>query len=167
MKNKIKILDASAFIGGYHPSDKNNYTIPDVTQELKDIQSNTIMTNALEDNLLIIQEPNNLTMNILKDTIKNSGDILRLSKVDKKLLALALQKKSENKDVLILTDDYSIQNVAKILEIPFKSIITTGINQIYSWKLVCRGCKKEYFEDYPLSECEICGSLLYKKRLKQ
>ena len=167
MKNKIKILDASAFIGGYHPTDKNNYTIPDVTQELKDIQSQSIMNNALKDDLLVIQEPNKKSMNVIEDTIKTSGDILRLSDVDKKLLALTVQKKSEHNDVLLLTDDYSIQNVAKILEIPFQSIITKGIQQVYNWKLICKGCKKEYSKDYSFPECEICGSPLYKKRIKE
>lgn len=167
MKNKIKILDASAFIGGYHPTDKNNYTIPEVTQELKDIQSQSILNNALKDDLLKIQEPNLNNIKIISDTIKKSGDVLRLSDVDKKLLALSIQKKSEHNDVLLLTDDYSIQNVAKILKIPFQSIITNGINQIYSWKLICKGCKKEYSKDYPYPECEICGSSLYKKRIKE
>ena len=165
MKNKIKILDASAFIGGYHPTDKN-YTIPDVTQELKDIQSQSIMNNALKDDLLVIQEPSKKYMDIVDDTIKTSGDILRLSNVDKKLLALAIEKKSEHNDIILLTDDYSIQNVAKILKIPFQSIITEGINQVYNWKLICKGCKKEYSDDYSFSECEICGSPLYKKRIK-
>lgn len=166
MKNKIKILDASAFIGGYHPTDKNNYTIPDVTQELKDIQSQSILNNALKDNLLVIQDPSKKNSDIVDDTIKTSGDILRLSNVDKKLLALAIEKKSEHNDIILLTDDYSIQNVAKILKIPFQSIITKGINQVYNWKLICKGCKKEYAEDYSFTECEICGSPLYKKRIK-
>lgn len=167
MKNKIKILDASAFIGGYHPTDKNNYTIPEVTHELKDMQSQSIMNNALKDDLLKIQEPNNDIIKIIEDTIKTSGDVLRLSDVDKKLLALSLEKKSKHDNILLLTDDYSIQNVAKILKIPFQSIITKGINQIYSWKLICKGCKKEYPKDYSYSECEICGSPLYKKRIKE
>ena len=73
-------------------------------------------------------------------------------------------KLSEN--IKVLTDDYSMQNVLKIMNIPYDSIITEGIKGIYNWKKVCEGCKKEYSDDYPFDDCEICGSKIFKKRIK-
>jgi UPF0271 protein len=167
MRTKFKVLDASAFIGGYRPLDKYNYTISEVTEELKDLQSKMIMKNALDDGFLNIQEPDSNCMELVESTIKKSGDVLRLSKTDKKLLALALYVKKNEGEVILLTDDYSIQNVSKLLKLPFKSVLTPGINEVYGWKLVCRGCKKQYTENYTFEECEICGSPIFKKRLKK
>jgi UPF0271 protein len=167
MKENFKVLDASAFIGGYQPTDKNNFTISEVTEELKDIQSKMIMKNALKDELLKIVEPDHESMANVETTIKQSGDILRLSKTDKKLLALATHVKKAQGSVILITDDYSIQNVSKLLEIPFKTVLTTGIQRIYGWKKVCKGCKKEYADEYSFDDCEICGSPIFKKRIKK
>lgn len=167
MKKNYKVLDASAFIGGYRPEDKKNFTISEVTEELKDIQSKMIMENALKDGNLFILEPDSDSMEILELTIRESGDILRLSDTDKKLLALTIYVKKLYGNVILITDDYSIQNVSKLLKIPFKSVLTCGIKDIYAWKKVCQGCKKEFNDDYPWDECEICGSDIYKRRIKK
>ena len=102
----------------------------------------------------------------LNETISKSGDDLRLSEADKKLLALALDLKSENENIKVLTDDYSMQNVLKIIDIPYDSIITEGIKGIYNWVKTCEGCKKEFDADYPFDDCEICGSKVFKRRIK-
>ena len=98
--------------------------------------------------------------------ISASGDVLRLSVADKKLIALALMLSKEGRNVKVISDDYTIQNSLKIMKIPYSSIITDGIKGVYNWKKVCEGCKKEYSEDYPFDDCEICGSRIFKKRIK-
>ncbi|MCK9151248.1 NOB1 family endonuclease [Methanobacterium alcaliphilum] len=167
MVKNFQVLDASAFIGGYKPTDKNNFTIPEITGEVKDLKSKMILDNAINDGNLIIKDPDAQFIKKIDAVIKTSGDIFRLSEVDKKLLALALQINDKNGEVIVLTDDYSMQNVLKIIEIPFKSVLTSGIKEIYAWKLICRGCKREYSDEYGLDDCEICGSPLYKKRVKK
>ena len=72
----------------------------------------------------------------------------------------------ENKEIKVITDDYTIQNTLKILNIPFSGVLTSGIKEVYNWKKVCEGCKKEFDEDYPFDDCDICGSKIFKKRLK-
>jgi len=166
VQKKYYVLDASAFIGGYRPSNPFNYTIPEVTHEVKDINSKTILETAIKDGYLQIIEPDLKSMERVQETIKSSGDVLRLSHVDQKLIALALHLKNQQENVIVITDDYTIQNALKILKIPFKSVLTSGIKQIYGWKLICKGCKKEYSDDYPFDDCEICGSSIYKKRIK-
>jgi len=89
-----------------------------------------------------------------------------LSNTDKKIIALTLQLKNEKRKVMMITDDYSIQNIMKILKVPFKAVITEGINEIYQWEKICIGCKKRYPPEYPLTECEICGSRIIKKKRK-
>lgn len=91
---------------------------------------------------------------------------MRLSKPDKKVIALALMLIDDGKSVKVITDDYTIQNTLKIMNIPYSGIITEGIKGIYNWKKVCHGCKKEFDEDYPFDDCDVCGSKIYKKRIK-
>ena len=86
----------------------------------------------------------------VNDVISESGDVLRLSNPDKKLIALALMLKDEGKNVKVVSDDYTIQNTLKIINIPYCEIITEGIKGIYNWKKVCEGCKKEFDESYLL-----------------
>ena len=91
---------------------------------------------------------------------------MRLSQPDKKLIALAYMLFKEEKDVLVISDDYTIQNTLKIMGINYSGVLTDGIKEIYNWKKVCEGCKKEYDQDYPFDDCEICGSKIFKKRIK-
>lgn len=160
------ILDASAFINGFKLESEMYFTVPEITDELKDFQSRFVLDYAIEDGKLIILDAEEKYMEQLTQIIQKSGDSLRLSFPDKKLIALALKLKDENKQVKVISDDYSIQNVLKITNIPYSGIITEGIKGVYNWKKVCEGCKKEYGEDYPFDDCEICGSKIYKKRIK-
>jgi rRNA maturation endonuclease Nob1 len=81
---------------------------------------------ALREKKLIIKEPASDSLDQVQTAIKNSGDILRLSEVDKQLVALAITLKSGFNPVVV-TDDYSIQNILEILQIPYRSVLTEGI----------------------------------------
>ena len=168
MEKTVYILDASAFINGYEPEYDFNYTVSDITHEVKDLESQIRLNQAISEGKLIIKDPGEDFKLQLEEIIKESGDSLRLSGPDKNLIALALDMKSSTDDnVKVLTDDYSIQNVLKIIGIPYSSIITKGINGVYNWVKTCNGCKRDYPEDYPYEDCEVCGSSLFKRRIKK
>ena len=160
------VLDASAFINGFKPDTANNFTVPEITEEIKDFNSRLAFDTAVGENKLIIRDADEKCVNCVNKIISKSGDILRLSLPDKKLISLAYMFYKGGKNVKVISDDYTIQNVLKIMNIPYSSIMTDGINGIYNWKKVCAGCKKNYDEDYPFDDCEICGSKIYKKRIK-
>ena len=166
MNDLYYVLDASAFINGFEPKGQFNFTVSLITDEVKDLKSKILLDQAIEEGKIIIKEPKEEFIKELNDTISKSGDDLRLSEADKKLLALALDLKSENENIKVLTDDYSMQNVLRILQIPYDSIITEGIKGVYNWVKTCEGCKKEFDADYPFDDCEICGSKVFKRRIK-
>ena len=166
MNDLYYVLDASAFINGFEPKGQFNFTVSLITDEVKDLKSKILLDQAIEEGKIIIKEPKDEFINELNETISKSGDDLRLSEADKKLLALALDLKSENENIKVLTDDYSMQNVLRILQIPYDSIITEGIKGVYNWVKTCEGCKKEFDADYPFDDCEICGSKVFKRRIK-
>ncbi|MGL6299066.1 MAG: hypothetical protein ACRC1M_07865, partial [Methanobacteriaceae archaeon] len=181
---KYRVLDASAFIGGFESKDSVNFTVGEITSEVKDIKSKMLLDDLIANNKLNIVEPKKESILELEKIIEKSGDDLRLSGPDSKLLALTLElvndKISPNKissndkekdadsenTVEIVTDDYSIQNVAKILNIKFRTVLTSGVTEVYSWKKTCEGCKAEYSSDYNREDCDICGSKIFKRRIK-
>ena len=160
------ILDASAFINGFKLISNDNFTVPEITSEIKDFKTKLYFDMVLEEGKLIIKDVTSEYITRVNDIISVSGDILRLSLADKKLIALACMLADEGKNVKVISDDYTIQNALKIMKIPYSGVMTEGIKGIYNWKKICQGCKKEYGEDYPFEDCEICGSKLYKKRIK-
>jgi UPF0271 protein len=128
------ILDASAFINGFELKEDNNLTVPEITYEIKDLKSKLTLDNSISEGKLIIKDADEKYNLEIEKTISKSGDNLRLSLPDKKLLALGLMIKSEGKNIKIISDDYSIQNVSKILDLNYDGIITEGIKIVYNWK---------------------------------
>lgn len=160
------VLDASAFINGFKLINSNNFTVPEITAEIKDFESRLTFDMAIDEGKLVIQDVPSEYIEHVENIISKSGDVLRLSTPDKKLISLAYMLLKQGNNVEVISDDYTIQNSLKIMNIPYSGIITDGIKEIYNWKKVCEGCKKEYGEDYPFDDCEICGSKIFKKRIK-
>ena len=167
MNDKVYVLDASAIIGGFSSKEFQNYITAGVISEIKDLKSKIILESAVEEGSIRIMEPESVDIKNVSDIITKSGDVLRLSNTDKNLVALAFKLKRESYDPMVVTDDYSMQNVLKIVGITYRSVLTEGIKGIYGWVKVCKGCKKKYPPEYAFDECEICGTLIIKKRIKK
>ena len=167
MNDKVYVLDASAIIGGFSSKEFQNYITASVITEIKDLKSKIILESAVEEGSIRIMEPESVDIKNVSDIITKSGDVLRLSNTDKNLVALAFKLKRESYDPMVVTDDYSMQNVLKIVGITYRSVLTEGIKGIYGWVKVCKGCKKNYPPEYAFDECEICGTRIIKKRIKK
>jgi len=167
MSDNVYVLDASAIIGGFSSKESQNFITASVISEIKDFKSKLYLESAIEDGSITIIEPESVDIKNVSDIIIKSGDVLRLSDVDKNLVALAFKLKREHKNPLVVTDDYSMQNVLKIVGMPYRSVLTEGINEIYGWVKICKGCKRKYPPEYVFDECEICGTRIIKKRIKK
>jgi len=167
MSDNVYVLDASAIIGGFSSKKSQNFITATVISEIKDFKSKLYLESAIEDGSITIIEPESVDIKNVSDIIIKSGDVLRLSDVDKNLVALAFKLKREHKNPLVVTDDYSMQNVLKIVGMPYRSVLTEGINEIYGWVKICKGCKRKYPPEYVFDECEICGTRIIKKRIKK
>lgn len=91
------------------------------------------------------------------------GDSHVLSQTDLDLLALALELKSEGLKPIIVTDDYSMQNVSNQMKIDFVPLATLGINHLLKWIRYCPACYKKYNNNFKLKICLICGTKLKRK----
>ena len=122
---------------------------------------------AIESGRLMVRTPNTRFLDRVKEASKTVGDIRFLSGVDMQVLALALELKSTGHNSLIVTDDYSIQNVANQLGVNFTSLMTFGIRFRFHWILYCPACHRKYPPDYKPKLCQVCGTKLKRKPLRK
>ncbi|UCC33476.1 MAG: ribonuclease VapC [Candidatus Bathyarchaeota archaeon] len=165
---KVLVLDTSAFIAGFDSLSvgEAQYTVPEVGRELLlNSLPRLRFTTAVDSGRLKIKIPAEDSLERVKEASRKVGDVLFLSDADSHVLALALELRREGYDPQIVTDDYSIQNVADQLGIAFASLLTFGIRFRLEWVIYCPACHHKYPSDYGLKSCEICGTKLKRKPL--
>jgi len=163
------ILDTSAFVAGYDPFSLNEkqVTVPLVEQEIRRKSTVKIrLETALESGRVTIMAPSIECIKRVKQKSGIIGDSFNLSETDIELLALSLQLKDGGFLPRLVTDDYSIQNVATKFGIEFTALATFGIKHLIEWKRYCPACHQEYRSDYKLKECRVCGTELKRKPSK-
>lgn len=122
---------------------------------------------AVENRKLRVRMPKIYFLKKVKEASESVGDVRYLSEADIQVLALALELKSTGLDPLIVTDDYSIQNVANNIGVNFTSLVTYGIRFRFNWILYCPACHRKYPSDYKFKSCEVCGTELKRKPLRK
>lgn len=157
------VLDASAFYMGVpFISNSKFYTTNSVFKEVKHIKKSYGALEALIDtNKLEVIEPEAPFLQQVISTAKKTGDFSRCSSADLSIIALALQLKTT-----IVSDDYAVENIATLLNIPVKSVGNRGITEIRKWIAFCSTCGKAYGPNK--IECALCGNRLrhrFKKSL--
>jgi UPF0271 protein len=118
---------------------------------------------AVSGGILKLRVPKEGYVEKAREAAMKVGDYKFLSDVDIQLLALASELKSEGYDPAILTDDYSIQNVAREMGVKFSPLATAGIRSEVRWVVYCPACFRRYPPDYRYDVCEICGTELRRK----
>jgi UPF0271 protein len=130
-------------------------TVPEVADEVIDEESRLYF--SLRN--VRVEEAVEPYISRVIDTAKKTGDIHKLSVTDIKVLAKAL----ELSDSVIVTDDYSIQNVARVLGIGVEAVTQPGISKAFKWVKICRGCGRRVDGDV----CPVCGSEIILRRVKR
>ncbi len=170
MKKKVIVLDTSAFIAGFDPLavPKKQYTVPEVKKELIAGSMPWMRFKAaIENGKLTVRSPKQFFFQEIQEASRKIGDMRYLSEADLQVLALALELKGRGLSPLIVTDDYSIQNVANKIDVEFRSLMTFGIKFRFNWILYCPACYRKYPSDFKLKICEICGTTLKRKPKKK
>lgn len=167
-KKKIFILDTSAVLSGKQLSfeDAQLITTTNIEEEIKPGGRDYKNYLYLKEKCLIFRKPSDDSLGKIMEISKKTGDIDRLSIFDREILAIAFdENKQKDAEVVILTDDYSIQNLATILKIKFISINQDGITKKFKWTNRCRGCGKKFKDNIRI--CPICGSYTKKIVIKK
>jgi UPF0271 protein len=158
------LLDTSAFIQGYNMSQNEEYyTVSEVLVEIKAELGKMRYEGAKASGKLREIQPEDKWVKEIEAKARVSGEAHKLSPTDKQLLALGLQLKSENEVPTIVSDDYSIQNMASRLGLRFVAQVTHGIKKVYEWSIYCPGCRKRFDSPQEDNVCPICGTELKRK----
>lgn len=164
------VLDTSAFIAGFDPLSITDdvYSVAAVELELAAGSLPWVrFKTAVDNGKLRLRTPRVEFLDRVKESSRDVGDVFFLSDVDLEVLALALELKGAGNEPLIVTDDYSIQNVANQLRLEFASLMTFGIRFRLHWVRYCPACRRKYPPDYRHRKCEVCGTELKRKPLKK
>ncbi|MCX8150927.1 MAG: ribonuclease VapC [Candidatus Bathyarchaeota archaeon] len=162
------MVDTSAFIAGFNPfsSGEEHVTTPQVEEEVWDSMTALRVKTAVESGKLKIMSPAAEFLAKAKGYATSLGDAFVLSETDIQLLALALQLQAAGKNPLIVTDDYSIQNVATKMGLEFGSLAAFGIRRLIQWICYCPACHRMYPANVKSKTCSVCGSELKRKPQK-
>jgi len=145
------VLDTSALFSMQDlPSDARCFTTPGVLRELEKYGDRRA---ELWGDMLAVSEPTAESLRKVREASSRTGDSTRLSPTDIEVLALALELGAQ-----VLSDDYSLQNLAAYLGVPFRPIGLKGIKDVRRWRWRCVGCGRVFEKE--MRECPICGSRL-------
>ncbi|MBA7602204.1 tRNA(fMet)-specific endonuclease VapC [subsurface metagenome] len=161
MPRKVYVLDTSAVIAGFVPglAKAEQATVQEVLEEASDLCSKLELETAVAAGKVRVVEPARETLEEVGKRVAQTGDLV--SAVDIKLLALALDLKRSGEEPELVTDDYAIQNLASLFDIPYQRIVMPGIKEVLRWEMVCPACNRRYTPT--TSQCEVCGSMLVRK----
>ncbi len=171
--NNIFVFDTNIFLLGTNINVINGliYTTPSILDEIrveKYLEKNRNILNIIEaaisNKKLVIKQPSYKFVQIIEDQSLITGDVRALSKADKELLALALELlNTENQEVIVYTNDYSMENVCMQLNIPYSPLKKEGIKHKIVWQVYCPFCKTTREVEQYNNLCEICGSKLVRR----
>jgi len=166
-RERTLVLDTSALIAGLLQSgiDLKMYTTPSVIDEARGRgYSSFLRKEAQNARDLAVMEATPDIVNSVKSKIKQLGESARLSDTDISVISLALYLRNEgNPEVTIMSDDYSLQNVASSLGFVTKSSNTQGITKQFEWSYYCPACFKSYDKPPKDMLCGLCGTKLKRK----
>jgi UPF0271 protein len=144
------VLDASALLAGKDLLLEEMYCTPHVLEEVKGKDPTTQLMLMIETRVEV-RAPSEGSATKVRESSERTGDAKRLSPADVGVLALAIDL-----GATIITDDYSIQNVANELGLKYRGLSFPNIKKKIEWGYRCVGCGKLFEE--PMDECPICGS---------
>jgi len=164
------LLDTSAFIMGYEVSDVGgeHYTVPAVLEELRKGTLHQLRIEAaMRAGRLKALSPEGRYVSEVEAAAAELGETGALSHADRMLLALGLQLMVEGKNPVVVSDDYSVQNVADRLGLRYTSLATPGIKRRFDWEIYCPGCRQRFSGLKPGGACPVCGTALRRRPVRK
>ncbi len=167
-KKTIYVLDTTAFIARwplYSPIDVKLVTTENVIREVRDKYSREGLELATSLGRIEIVNPPREYLSMAKRIAQKEGLDKNLSLTDLSIIAVSLYLLDQQNSIVIVTDDYKLQNIAAKLRINFVPLRTRGISEIATYKKRCIACG--YTAVLSEDTCPICGSPLKLVKTKK
>ncbi len=164
--SRVHIMDAASLFASYQLTiPEPTFTVPEVLEEVKDPSSRSALQISLSTERLKVINPTQESMARVLKVARELGEHGKLSLTDLKLLALALDfKEACRKEVIIYTDDYSVQNIALKLRLRIVGIKRLTMRWVRHLRYRCPSCGKVYQDP---GTCPTCGTTLVPVPLKR
>ncbi len=168
-ESEALVLDSSAFITGVNPLnlEMKLFTTPEVIGELSSIWLQFKYSTAIQLKKLNVVTPKECFLRRVENMSRETGDRKKLSKADLSVLALALELSSRGFKPSIVSDDYSIQNVAEHLKIDYKNLAIKKIKSRIKWVWYCPACQRRFSLLESHTICPVCGGKIKRKALEK
>ena len=122
---------------------------------------------AIETGKLVVKNSQEKYSTIVEEKSKSTGTTKVLSKNDINLIGLVLElMDAYAEDIILYTNDYSMENLCTLLKIRFKPLYKKGIKEKMYFEVYCPYCKTLHKPEDLNKICERCG-LQLKKRLSK
>ena len=175
-KIDIIILDNTAFVSGFNlnlvtiqnPEIQMFITMSIYEEAQRNPRAKRIIEIAEAQNILRIQDPSIHSINTVIERATSTGDIGALSDPDQSIIALCVDLKDQfvEKTIVLMSDDYSVQNTSVALNIPIFKLHKKGIKKKINWEVYCPQCFKIFQPTELGHDCDHCGAQLKRRRYK-
>lgn len=161
------ILDTGALLAKYYrfipKPNIDMYTTPSAVGEVKDPENRTALSEAIDLGFVKAVAPQQPHVNAVIQAAVKIGSLHKLSKTDLDVAALAVQLRSSYSEVIVVTDDYELENLLLYLGVSFKPLRTAGIRELRVFVARCPICG--YVPGKPdEGVCPFCGVEISRKR---
>ncbi|MEM1720210.1 MAG: nucleotide-binding protein [Desulfurococcaceae archaeon] len=161
------VLDTGALLAKYYRLiprlDIDTYTTPSAVCEVKDHENRTALAEAIDLGLVKAVAPRQPYVSTVMQAAVKIGSVHKLSITDLDVAALAVQLQSSYPEVVVITDDYELENLLAHLGVSFKPLRTHGIRELRRFIAMCPTCG--YVPGKPGEEtCPLCGTEISRRR---
>lgn len=160
------ILDTTGLLAKYYRLLPRHvfkaYTTRSAVEEVIDEENRSALEDAIESGLIEVLEPSQEFYRRALEEARRVGEVSKLSRTDLEVASLALMLRDRGR-VIVITDDYSLQNLLLHLGVSFKPLRTMGIRDMRRYIEYCPTCG--YVPAQPGEKtCPLCGSPLARRR---
>jgi endoribonuclease Nob1 len=159
LSEKIHVLDSTAFYAGIPFQGEGRYY---TTYHVMDEVGSRGVGAQLIHSRVQVTEPSKGALQKVKQVAVKTGDFKSLSEADTSIIAVSLDLASDGSDVILVSDDFAVRNVAEALGIGLSETTVRGEWKQITWVTYCKGCGKEY-ADPKKTTCDVCGTKLSRK----
>lgn len=161
------VLDTGALLAKYYRFiprvGVDMYTTPSAVCEVKDPENRAALVEAVDLGFVKIIAPSQPHVSVIMQAAVKIGSIHKLSSTDLDVAALAVQLRGSYSEVVVVTDDYELENLLLYLGVSFKPLRTPGIRELRVFAALCPVCG--YVPGKPGEEtCPFCGISISRRR---
>lgn len=167
LDNIIYVADVLA-LAKYTPNSKI-YTTNSIIDEVKLNEYKTkelrisLIDSKIQKGEIIIKEPKKQFLREAKDIAVKTGDLKVMSEADISLVALSIELDRKKHKVMVLSDDFAVQNICNEIGMSVLNIVGQKIKKTIKWKNKCILCNKKFPNDYKDKDCNYCGNIIIRK----